>query len=115
MHAMHGAALVGLLIIGGTARRIPGLFEILSGGEVVLGVGLMSGMALRFADTGTVMTLDHKTILTVTAFVLMGAVLLMHFRIGLRGRRAARWALAAYLFLTLGYPGVKFVTDVLIG
>jgi ABC-type uncharacterized transport system permease subunit len=91
------------------------MVRFLSGGEVVLGVGLMSGMALRFADTGTVMTLDHKTILTVTAFVLMGAVLLMHFRIGLRGRRAARWALAAYLLLTLGYPGVKFVTDVLIG
>ncbi len=34
MHAMHGATLVGLLIIGGTARTIPGLFEILCGGEV---------------------------------------------------------------------------------
>ena len=34
MHAMHGAALVGLLIIGGTARSIPGLFELLGGAEV---------------------------------------------------------------------------------
>ena len=31
------------------------------------------------------------------------------------GTLGAGWALAAYLLLTLGYPGVKFVTDVLIG
>ena len=30
------------------------------------------------------------------------------------GRRAARYVLVAYLLLTLGYPGVKFVTDVLL-
>jgi ABC-type uncharacterized transport system permease subunit len=34
---------------------------------------------------------------------------------GLRGRKVARWALIAYLLLTLAYPGVKFVTDVLMG
>jgi len=30
-----------------------------------------------------------------------------------RGRQAARGILLAYLLLTLAYPGVKFVTDVL--
>ena len=30
-------------------------------------------------------------------------------------RRAARVVLIGYLLLTLAYPGVKFVTDVLIG
>ena len=34
-------------------------------------------------------------------------------RRGVRGRRAARVVLLAYLLMTLGYPGVKFVTDVL--
>ncbi len=37
----------------------------------------------------------------------------MRWQTGIRGRRAARWALLAYLLLTLAYPGVKFVTDVL--
>jgi ABC-type uncharacterized transport system permease subunit len=91
------------------------MVRLLIGGEVVLGAGLLSGMALRFAEVGTLAALDHKTILTVTAFVLIAGLLGVHFRSGLRGRRAARWALAAYLLLTLGYPGVKFVTDVLMG
>jgi ABC-type uncharacterized transport system permease subunit len=34
---------------------------------------------------------------------------------GIRGKRVARLALLAYLLLTLAYPGVKFVTDVLMG
>ncbi len=84
-------------------------------GEIVLGAGLLSGMALSLTEAGAVLALDHKTILTVTAFVLIGGLLGVHFRSGLRGRRAARWALAAYLLLTLGYPGVKFVTEVLLG
>jgi ABC-type uncharacterized transport system permease subunit len=91
------------------------MVRLLIAGECVLGAGLMSGMALRFAETGTFLAPDHKTILTITAFVLIAFVLIVHFRSGLRGRAAARWALAAYLLLTLGYPGVKFVTDVLLG
>jgi ABC-type uncharacterized transport system permease subunit len=45
----------------------------------------------------------------------IGILLLARYRNGIRGRRAARLALLAYLLLTLAYPGVKFVTDVLIG
>lgn len=91
------------------------MVRILLASEGVLAVGLLSGMALRYAETGSLLAFDHKTILTVTAFVLIAGLLLVHFRTGLRGRKAARWALAAYLLLTLGYPGVKFVTDVLMG
>jgi len=83
-------------------------------GECVLAVGLLSGMALSYAETGSLLAVDHKTLLTITAFVLIAIWLWVHFRSGLRGRKAARWALAAYLLLTLGYPGVKFVTDVLL-
>jgi ABC-type uncharacterized transport system permease subunit len=39
----------------------------------------------------------------------------MRTRTGVRGRQSARYVLLAYLLLTLGFPGVKFVTDVLIG
>jgi ABC-type uncharacterized transport system permease subunit len=59
--------------------------------------------------------LDHKTVLVLATFVVIVALLWLHFRRGLSGRRAARYILVAYLLLTLGYPGVKFVTDVLIG
>ena len=83
--------------------------------EVVLGTGLLSGVALDFIATGNLLTFDHKNIFTVTAFILIGILLLVHFNSGVKGRKAARWVLAAYLLLTLGYPGVKFVNEVLIG
>ncbi len=82
-------------------------------GEIVLAIGLATGMALQYGETGTLLVIDHKTILTITTFVVIGGLLAAHFKTGLRGRQAARIVLLAYLLLTLGYPGVKFVTDVL--
>src|SRR3546814_14961247 len=58
--------------------------------------------------------LSHKTLLAVLAFVVIAVLLLLHYRSGLRGRRAARIVLVAYLLLPLAYPRVKFVTDVLL-
>ena len=82
-------------------------------GEIVLAIGLATGMVLQYGETGTLLIIDHKTILTITAFVVIGGLLAAHFKTGLRGRQAARIVLLAYLLLTLGYPGVKFVTDVI--
>src|SRR5438552_975627 len=48
------------------------------------------------------------------SFALVIALLIAHQRFGLRGRRAARLVLVAYILLSLAYLGVKFVTDVLI-
>lgn len=83
--------------------------------ETVLGVGLVTGIATQFLETGRLLSFDHKTLLVVGGFVLIGGLLVAHYRTGLRGRRAARIVLAAYLLVTLGYPGVKFVRDVLLG
>jgi ABC-type uncharacterized transport system permease subunit len=82
-------------------------------GETVLGIGLVTGMALAFRETGHILPFDHKTVLTLATFVVIAGLLVAHYRTGMRGRRAARMVLLAYLLLTLGYPGVKFVTDVL--
>ena len=60
------------------------------------------------------MVINHKTVLSLVAFVVIGILLVAHFRTGIRGRRASRLVLLAYLLLTLGYPGVKFVTDILL-
>lgn len=82
-------------------------------GEGVLALGLATGAALAYGETGQALVLDHKTVLTIAAFVVIAALLIAHEASGVRGRRAARLILLAYLLLTLGYPGVKFVTDVL--
>ncbi len=60
------------------------------------------------------LVLDHKTVFSLLAFLVIGILLLLHRISGLRGRRAARIALLAYLLLTLAYPGVKVVTQIIL-
>ncbi len=81
--------------------------------EIVLALGVASGMATLYGTSGALIEFDHKTTLTLITFVLIGGLLVAHFRSGMRGRKAARLVLLAYLLLTLGYPGIKFITDVL--
>lgn len=91
------------------------LVNLLKLGEFVLALGLATGLALQYIETGDIFTVNHKTLLSVAAFVVIGGLLLCYHSVGLRGRLIVRVVLSAYLLLTLGYPGVKFVTDVLIG
>lgn len=109
----HTGALTRLLpsIADGEALEL----RLLASAEIVLGLGIVTGMALQYFLSGRLLVLDHKTLLSLLAFGLIGLLLGLHHASGLRGRRAARRVLFAYLLLTLAYPGVKFVTDVLIG
>ena len=79
----------------------------------VLAMGVATGMATEHFDRGVLLRPDHKTLLSLLSFVLVLGLLIAHRRSGLRGRRAARLILVAYLLLWLAYLGVKFVTDVL--
>lgn len=104
----------------GISRHLPSIADcerlqwtLLAWGEGVLAAGLATGMALEFRETGRLLLLNHKSVLTLAAFIVIGLLLFAQRRSGVRGRQAARIALLGYLLLTLGYPGVKFVTDVL--
>lgn len=82
---------------------------------VLMGAAMASGAANEFLETGHLLVLNHKILLSFLAFALILGLLVLHHRTGFRGRRAARLLLAGYLLLTLAYPGVKFVRDVIIG
>lgn len=88
--------------------------RLLAASEVVLGFGLVTGMATQYFVSGRPLAVDHKTLLSLLAFFVIGVLLIVQARSGVGGRRAARFVLLAYLLLTLAYPGVKFVTDVLL-
>ncbi len=89
--------------------------RLLAASEVILGIGILTGISELYVTSGAFFTVSHKTLLAVLAFAVIGLLLWLHFKSGLRGRRAARVVLVAYLLLTLAYPGVKFVTEVLLG
>jgi len=103
-------------------RRLPSVsegealeFRLLAASEAVLALGLVTGMAMEFIVHDTLIAWTHKTVFAWLAFLAIGALLIAHSRGGIRGRKAARWLLVGYLLLTLAYPGVKFVHEVLIG
>jgi ABC-type uncharacterized transport system permease subunit len=88
--------------------------QLLAASAIVLGLGLLTGAATQYVENGDLMEFNHKTIFALTAFVVIVLLLAVHHRTGLRGRQAARFVLLAYLLLILAYPGVKFVTDVIL-
>jgi ABC-type uncharacterized transport system permease subunit len=89
--------------------------KLLYAAEAVLALGVISGIGMQYFSGATSLALDNKTLFSLAAFVVIAALLAARRISGLRGRKVARWALIAYLLLTLAYPGVKFVTDVLMG
>jgi ABC-type uncharacterized transport system permease subunit len=103
-------------------RMLPAVAEgealqerLLAASGAILAVAVITGATLNWRETGVPLRLDHKTVLVLATLAVIVALLWLHARHGISGRRAARYILVAYLLLTLGYPGVKFVTDVLIG
>lgn len=89
------------------------LVSLLIACEVILGLDLLSGIGLTFMETGQLLTLDHKTLFSISAFVAIAGLLFAHYQSGVRGRKATRVVLVAYLLLSLGFLGVRFVTDVM--
>ena len=72
---------------------------------------------LEFLLVGFWATVSISTLATAISMTigLILAVLALHRLTGLRGRSAARWVLAVSLVMVLAYPGVKFVSEVLLG
>lgn len=87
---------------------------LMTAAAVVLGLGVASGMATEWRETGHLLVATHKTVFALAAFAVIVALIAVDRLSGMGGRRAARMLLLAYLFLTLAYPGVKFVTDVIL-
>lgn len=103
------------------SRRLPAIADgeriqtrLLVTVEVLLAFTLVTGAVVNRGEGLGWLSIDHKTVLSISAFALIGALLLLHGRFGLSGRRAARYGLVAWLLVTLAYPGVKLVTDVIL-
>lgn len=82
---------------------------------ILLLMALATGAANEFLAAGQALEFSHKVLLSFLGFAVVLVLLVLHHRTGLRGRRAARWLLTGYLLVTLAYPGVKFVREILMG
>lgn len=88
--------------------------RLLAASAVILAFGVITGMSAQYLQDGRLLSIDHKTVFAVITLALVAGLLGAHHLTGVRGRRAARVVLVAYLCLTLSYTGVKFVTDVVL-
>lgn len=112
LKAKRRESLTGLLPSLSDAEAVE--LRLLGVSAIVLGLGVLTGMATEFFERRRLLVLDHKTLFSLATLAVILGLLVARQRSGLRGRRAARYVLLAYLLLTFAYPGVKFVTDVLL-
>ncbi len=89
------------------------LFRLIAMGFILLTVSLGTGLA--FVDDLFAQHLAHKTILSITAWLVFGLLLWGRWRYGWRGRQAVRLTLAGILLLLLAYFGSKLVLETILG
>lgn len=89
------------------------MFRLIGAGFILLTLALLTGFV--FVTNLWAQHLQHKTILSLIAWVIFAVLLLGRVRYGWRGRAAVRWTLWGFGFLVLAYFGSKFVLEYLLG
>lgn len=85
------------------------LFQLIGAGFVLLTGSLLSGFL--FLENMFAQHLAHKTILSLTAWLVFAILLVGRSLYGWRGKLAIRWTLSGYLALMLAYFGSKMVLE----
>jgi ABC-type uncharacterized transport system permease subunit len=88
------------------------LFQLIGVGFVLLTLTLVSG--ILFVENLFAQHLIHKTVLSIAAWAVFGALLFGRWRYGWRGRRAVRLILVGMVLLLLAYFGSRFVLEVVL-
>lgn len=88
-------------------------FQLIGLGFVLLSLTLLSG--LWFVHDWLAQHLAHKTVLSISAWLIFGVLLWGRWRHGWRGRTATRWALSGYAVLILAYFGSKVILEQIFG
>lgn len=88
------------------------LFDMIGFGFALLSLAIISG--LLTLDNIFAQHLIHKTILTILAWCIFGALLIGHYWRGWRGQRAIRFTLAGFGVLLLGFYGTKLVLELIL-
>lgn len=89
------------------------MFQTISVGFALLTLTLFSGLV--FVRDLVAQHLVHKVALSFLAWLILGTLLVGHWRFGWRGRIAARWALGGFCLLGLAYFGSKLILEVFLG
>ncbi len=104
---------------GGFIRALPPLetmeatlFDLIGVGFALLSLALLSGTL--FLEDIFAQHLVHKTVLSVSAWLVFATLLWGRGRFGWRGRPAIRWTLGGFATLMVAYFGSKLVMEVIL-
>ncbi len=104
---------------GGFIRALPPLqmmerllFQMIGTGFTLLTVALLTG--ILFLEDIFAQHLAHKTILSITSWVIFGVLLWGRWKFGWRGRKTIIWTLSGFTFLVLAYFGSKLVLELIL-
>ncbi|MBF0612423.1 MAG: cytochrome c biogenesis protein CcsA [Magnetococcales bacterium] len=87
------------------------LFFTIKWGFALLTLSMITGGVFSYQVKGVYFAFSHKVIFMWATWLVFGVLLLGHHFQGWRGRRAVRYILIGYVFLWLGYFGVKMVSE----
>lgn len=90
------------------------LFQMILAGFLLLTATLASGIFFSEELFGKPLLLNHKVVFSFISWLIYAGLLAGRHIWGLRGRRAARWALAGFFMLLVAYVGSKFVLEVIL-
>jgi ABC-type uncharacterized transport system permease subunit len=89
------------------------LFELLWIGFAVLSLAIISGFV--FLEDMLAQHVAHKTVFTISAWLVYASLLWGHYRQGWRSKTAVKLTLAGFFLILLAYFGSKFVLQWLLG
>jgi ABC-type uncharacterized transport system permease subunit len=89
------------------------LFRLIGAGFALLTLALLSGVV--FVEDMLAQHLWHKTVFSVLAWIVFGALLIGRWRFGWRSRHVVRLVLTAMALLVLAFFGSKFVLELVLG
>lgn len=105
---------------GGFIRALPPLetmecllFRFIGIGFLLLSISLLS--AVPYTQNIVEQHLIHKTVLSISAWIVFAILLWGRWRFGWRGRTAIRWTLSGFAVLMLAYFGSKLVLELILG
>lgn len=90
------------------------LFQVIGVGFVLLTLTVVSGIFFTEQLFQRPLQFNHKTVFSIAAWLIFGALLWGRHTHGWRGRTAIRWTLGGFVLLLLAYVGSKFVLEVLL-
>lgn len=88
------------------------MFELLWVGEIMLTLAIASGF--WFLEDMFAQHLVHKTVFSIFAWCIYALLLWGRWKLGWRGSKAIRWALAGFVCLMLAYFGSRLVLEMIL-